>query len=539
MDIHQSSIKDFILPKYKSLYIVDYYEGLQSLFLSREEINFKNFLANPRVRTHNEIIWSTECFSKKPTLLSNLTGFEKDKYSYLLNICIHAVKDLVNNLKNEEGGKDIGELLSKSIIIINENYVYCGDDKIVIVNWGIIPRIQEPINYQIYKDGAFIRNWDIKHNIPPTANTTKQFIYKVTDNDFCAFNNNSSTSTSTQSHDDKEVNIYETQTITSREIKSINLKKEERQTSAKKDIKDNISKNFNIDKKVVSKVDNETMHTNVEEYNWKILYKEFFKGLKFLLKKLLLLFILITCFLLVMALLKDCQGPVHKINPFYSPLPENTVVLPIENDHIGKSSDGMNLIATDRLNIIIDQQHDEAILNWAKAFKKIYDKREYKIIYYNRELNHLQIKVPDNERENIKLRLPSEISQIKFDVFDEIIQSGGIIISDPMINDPYKAWYFEPINANDAWNITLGNEDIIIAVIDNGFDATHPELIGRVYNTYNILSKNSYIRPIITKDGVDAHGTHVAATAAGNYNNGSGLLGIAPKCKLMLIQEDI
>ena len=88
MDIHRSYINNFILPKVKSVYLIDYYEGIQSILIGREDFNYKDLLANPRVRTQNEIIWSTESFSHKPVLLSSLSGYEKDKYSYLLNQCI-------------------------------------------------------------------------------------------------------------------------------------------------------------------------------------------------------------------------------------------------------------------------------------------------------------------------------------------------------------------------------------------------------------------------------------------------------------------
>ena len=148
----------------------------------------------------------------------------------------------------------------------------------------------------------------------------------------------------------------------------------------------------------------------------------------------------------------------------------------------------------------------------------------------------MQIRIPDEEHETIKNNLPNEIPQFNFEVFDEIIQESDVVINDPMVNNPYHSWYFNPIGAKNAWDITLGDEDVIIAVVDNGFDVNHPELSGKLYNSYNVLTRNQYLRPIVTRDGIDAHGTHVAATAAGNYNNGTGLLGIAPNCKLMLVQ---
>ena len=102
------------------------------------------------------------------------------------------------------------------------------------------------------------------------------------------------------------------------------------------------------------------------DYNWKTLFSNFWQGLKFLFKKLFWILIIIALFFGVMYLFKDCQGPVHKINPYYNPLPENPIILPIEDAHVGKSDDGMSMIATDRLNVLLEQADE------IKIFMKLY-----------------------------------------------------------------------------------------------------------------------------------------------------------------------
>ena len=548
MDIHRSYINNYILPKVKSVYLIDYYEGIQSILIGREDFNYKDLLANPRVRTQNEIIWSTESFSHKPVLLSSLSGYEKDKYSYLLNQCIHSVEYLIDTLKEEDGGLPLSELLSKSIPYIDEKSVYCGEDKIVLVNWGLIPRMQDHASGQIYRSGKFIGNWDKKHFVPPIID----FDVSVKDtlkskNDIGVSINDPLISSLPVSEKEKVV-----EEITDENINIINevlleSSKEISDTSnhelSPKQIlkKDDKIKDIKIDEVADSAKTTETKSKVIGEfdrsdYNWKTLCSNFWQGLKFLFKKLFWILIIIALFFAIMYLFKDCQGPVHKINPYYNPLPENPIILPIEDAHVGKSDDGMSMIATDRLNVLLEQVDDNTMLEWAKAFKAIYDKDIYEIVYYNKDLNLLQIRIPDEEHESIKNNLPNEIPQFNFEVFDEIIQESDVVINDPMVNNPYHSWYFNPIGAKNAWDITLGDEDVIIAVVDNGFDVNHPELSGKLYNSYNVLTRNKYLRPIVTRDGIDAHGTHVAATAAGNYNNGSGLLGIAPNCRLMLVQ---
>ena len=548
MDIHRSYINNFILPKVKSVYLIDYYEGIQSILIGREDFNYKDLLANPRVRTQNEIIWSTESFSHKPVLLSSLSGYEKDKYSYLLNQCIHSVEYLIDTLKEEDGGLPLSELLSKSIPYIDEKSVYCGEDKIVLVNWGLIPRMQDHAGGQIYRSGKFIGNWDKKHFVSSIIDfdvSVKETIKSK--NDIGVSINDPLISSLSVSEKEKVVEeitdeniniINEVVLESSKEISDISnhelsskqiLKKDDKIKDIKTDEVADSAKTTETKSKVIAEFDR-------SDYNWKTLFSNFWQGLKFLFKKLFWILIIIALFFSVMYLFKDCQGPVHKINPYYNPLPENPIILPIEDAHVGKSDDGMSMIATDRLNVLLEQVDDNTMLEWAKAFKAVYDKDIYEIVYYNKDLNLLQIRIPDEEHDAIKNKLPNEIPQFNFEVFDEIIQESDVVINDPMVNNPYHSWYFNPIGAKNAWDITLGDKDVIIAVVDNGFDVNHPELSGKLYNSYNVLTRNKYLRPIVTKEGIDAHGTHVAATAAGNYNNGSGLLGIAPNCRLMLVQ---
>ena len=78
------------------------------------------------------------------------------------------------------------------------------------------------------------------------------------------------------------------------------------------------------------------------------------------------------------------------------------------------------------------------------------------------------------------------------------------------------------INAEHAWNITQGDENLTIAISDENFYHMHEELAGKVtyYDTTNTLSKN--------------HGTAVAILAAGNTNNGIGKASIGYNSKLAL-----
>ena len=83
------------------------------------------------------------------------------------------------------------------------------------------------------------------------------------------------------------------------------------------------------------------------------------------------------------------------------------------------------------------------------------------------------------------------------------------------------------INICDAWDIATGN-GINVAVVDDGFELNHPDLI-------NNVSSLSY-------DGVTAsppsivygsHGTAVAGIIGAEKDNDLGIVGVAPNCNLM------
>lgn len=83
------------------------------------------------------------------------------------------------------------------------------------------------------------------------------------------------------------------------------------------------------------------------------------------------------------------------------------------------------------------------------------------------------------------------------------------------------------IDAVEAWNVTNGSRDIIIAVIDSGVAYNHPDLIGNIWtNTAEYSGKrgidddsNGYVDDIYGWDFIDnggypldlnSHGTHIA-----------------------------
>ncbi|WP_197464070.1 S8/S53 family peptidase [Rufibacter sp. DG15C] len=112
--------------------------------------------------------------------------------------------------------------------------------------------------------------------------------------------------------------------------------------------------------------------------------------------------------------------------------------------------------------------------------------------------------------------------------------------------------YLTKIKAYDAWDITKGDSNVVIGILDTGVRLTQEDLVGNI--------KYNYADPI---DGIDndndgfidnfrgwdmadndnnpssdanGHGTNVAAIASAQADNGKGMAGVGFKCKFLPIK---
>ena len=86
------------------------------------------------------------------------------------------------------------------------------------------------------------------------------------------------------------------------------------------------------------------------------------------------------------------------------------------------------------------------------------------------------------------------------------------------------------IDAERAWDITTGNSDVIIAILDTGIDLDHPDLQSGIIGGYDFVNNDSN-----ANDG-NMHGTACASIAAGRTNNLIGVSGICWDCSLMPVK---
>ena len=98
-------------------------------------------------------------------------------------------------------------------------------------------------------------------------------------------------------------------------------------------------------------------------------------------------------------------------------------------------------------------------------------------------------------------------------------------------------WNLEQADVAAAWPTTRG-EDVVVAVVDSGVDARHPDLRDRVVGSTDCVGATGdpdACRPGGDTDP-DGHGTHVAGIVAASADDGRGVAGVAPEARLLAVR---
>ncbi len=160
------------------------------------------------------------------------------------------------------------------------------------------------------------------------------------------------------------------------------------------------------------------------------------------------------------------------------------------------------------------------------------------------------------------MHMDEELAQLKRDtlrIIGELNKRDDILYAEPNYyrrayftpNDAYynNQWHYPLINLEQAWEITQGQNTVIVAVIDTGILSQHPDIQGQlVTDGYDFIKNTSYS---LDGDGYDSnpedpgdqsqgrssfHGTHVAGTIAAATNNVTGVAGVASNVKIMALR---
>ena len=117
---------------------------------------------------------------------------------------------------------------------------------------------------------------------------------------------------------------------------------------------------------------------------------------------------------------------------------------------------------------------------------------------------------------------------IEFAERDYLAQA-AFLPNDPCV-DTGNEWHLANIQAVSAWNFTVGLSNTIVAVLDSGINAAHPDLAGQVLPGYDFLNN--------TNDTSDdfGHGTAVSGAVVADGNNAIGVAGVAYGARVLPVK---
>lgn len=556
--LYSANLNDFKakqLIKGKSIF--DRYKIARSTIDKYIDEKYLNFLAYPVKEGDIIEFHGIKVRNDFPLMFADLQGDDVTKYQKIKKETLQHYKRKIIELRNA-GKTSEATFLEKTIKFADERFIFCYDEKVVIVAWGmqiredrwkpiIIPTVNIPVTIANDEDITIDEeppilimpevedSFTVRFNAGESGNIEGQNEFQIINGDFVRENDIPKVSP----NDGCEFAGWD---------------------------ENPLSYHITSDKIFTAKYNKNTIAPIIKTPWWKRFWFWISSGrLKWLLRALLFLLL----FFLLMFLLKNCEGcnrntggnyaiptdndstaisgpnvgsggGIYDPNNPYTPIPtppgyedvlppQQGIIPPIDDDD--EIIPGNPTIIANRLNILMDNE-DKSVMDFAKAFKAKYPDDKYKVIYYDDFVKRIQIEIPKEEREKLKQEIPNIFAQdYELFIFDEALFEGAYNPNDPAFSDSDKSWYLQAINAPEAWNITRGSEKIIVAIVDNGFSLNHPELSSKVVQPYNVWlhSKKIFAQKV-------DHGTHVAGTAIAIADNNKGICGIAPNCKFMPVQ---
>ena len=126
--------------------------------------------------------------------------------------------------------------------------------------------------------------------------------------------------------------------------------------------------------------------------------------------------------------------------------------------------------------------------------------------------------------------LPASATDIVAYAESDLVVEAASVYDDPDLNNATMNYGLTDVDALEAWDVITGSQEIVIAVVDSGIKLDHPEFAGRLVAGYDFVNHDDQ------PDDDMGHGTHVAGIIAAALDNGQGVAGVCPNCRLMPVK---
>lgn len=151
--------------------------------------------------------------------------------------------------------------------------------------------------------------------------------------------------------------------------------------------------------------------------------------------------------------------------------------------------------------------------------------KELKNSWNKLRLHH--VKLDKRNLELFKTSLDSQIEYIEPNIIYHAIPVDETFLRRRVKPYTETQWGLDAIDAYKAWEITQGDKNIKVAVIDTGIDCKHPALKGHCLQGWNFVTN----KPNGFDDNI--HGTHCAGIIAADIIQAKG---VAPKVTVMAVK---
>jgi subtilisin family serine protease len=136
------------------------------------------------------------------------------------------------------------------------------------------------------------------------------------------------------------------------------------------------------------------------------------------------------------------------------------------------------------------------------------------------------VSVPAAEKKEA-LALLNNLPGVAYAEIDRTRRASALDVNDPFLDE--ADWQLANPRFPDAWELTTGDPNVVVAVLDTGVAPNHPDL-GALVPGWNFVDLDSD-----TSDD-DGHGTFVAGIVAGQGNNSIGVAGVCWQCRIMPVK---
>jgi subtilisin family serine protease/subtilisin-like proprotein convertase family protein len=175
----------------------------------------------------------------------------------------------------------------------------------------------------------------------------------------------------------------------------------------------------------------------------------------------------------------------------------------------------------DEIGVVIKKQYPRLGLNYLVVVTDAADANPVKVANKLEGYREVEYAEPNLVNQFVQFAFPAdELFSSQWHLFSKNIVAPDI--------DPHA-----DANIFEAWDITRGSRDVVVAVLDDGFELSHPDFqgAGKIVEAVDFTGNDQQPLP----GSGDYHGTPCAGVAVAE-ENGQGCVGVAPGCALMPVR---